>query len=160
MRHAVRFAALQRVVSLLPPANANVHAPCAVQFSCIRCVSCVARARVPWAFQCADALRGATSMHSVCVRARRPRASRGRFNAQMPCAVQFFMHSTRACVSPARVWWSFPYYGLISRSTRTGSGQTGAQNGHFLITSLSAGAPELALPRLGLRMVIFSLRAY
>ena len=59
-----------------------------------------------------------------------------------------------------RVWWSFPYYGLIRRSTRTGSGQIGGQNGHFLITSPSAGAPELALPRLGLRMVIFSFRAY
>ena len=73
----------------------------------------------------------------------------------------FDAHSdTSLCVSHARVWWSFPYYGLISRSTRTGSGQTGGQNGHFLITSLSAGAPELVLRRLGLRMVIFSFRAY
>ena len=72
-------------------------------------------------------------------------------NAFCWCSLRYFA---------MRVWWSFPYFGLISRGTRTGSGQIGGQNGHFLITSPSAGAPELALPRLGLRIVIFSFRVY
>ena len=38
--------------------------------------------------------------------------------------------------------------------------QIGARNGHFLIKDLLAGAPELALARLGLEMVIFLLRSY
>ena len=45
---------------------------------------------------------------------------------------------------------------LISRITRTGSGQTGARNAHFLIRGSLAGAPELVLARPGPEMVIFS----
>ena len=49
-------------------------------------------------------------------------------------------------------WWSersFSHYKPISRSTRTGSAQTGVENGHFLISGLPAGASKLALPRMG-----------
>ena len=45
--------------------------------------------------------------------------------------------------------------GPVSRSTRTGSGQTGARNGYFLIRGLLAGTPELALGRPGPEMDIF-----
>ena len=51
------------------------------------------------------------------------------------------------------------HLGLIRKSTKTGSGQSGARNGHFLIKGLLAGAPELALARLGPEMVTFLLGA-
>ena len=40
-------------------------------------------------------------------------------------------------------------------TTRTGSGQTGARNCKFLVQGLLAGAPELALARLGPEMAMF-----
>ena len=43
--------------------------------------------------------------------------------------------------------------GLISKSTRSGLGRIGVRNESFLLRGLLAGAPEVALARLGPEMV-------
>ena len=146
-------------LSQLPPANVHVRAHCAVQLSCIRCVSCVARLPFPPVNVHVRAHCAVQLLSDAC-RVSLARACSARVRMRRcPARCNLYAFGERACVAPRSAWgrvWSFSYSG----ASEAVSAGLGPDLVIFLLRGLLAGAPEAASAGLWPDLVIFLLRGY